>query len=191
MHRALKRQGFMLPLQPPSRARRAQCLPTLVNLGTAQLFSMQVAGTAATQTLTNLSTNEYRRVALQFTAAAADDLFGMAIYIGPAVGGLGNEAGTVSTYGWSVFAGTVQDAEIHANLRVDGTVTTTDVLFGPSGTSLATTLASIGTATGVTGVTGATGPTGPTGVQGSAGTGNTGPTGSTGPFGANTAIRGS
>jgi hypothetical protein len=42
-----------------------------VKLGTAQLFSMQIAGTAVAQTFTNLSTNEYRRVALQFTAAAA------------------------------------------------------------------------------------------------------------------------
>ena len=68
----------------------------------ATAFNIQIGGTNMQQTFVNISTSQFVATSLQFTAAAADNPFGMAILVGPAASDIGSAylaAGTVQTYG--------------------------------------------------------------------------------------------
>ena len=133
-------------------------------------------GSTTPAVLEVLNSPTYGLATLQFTAPPSGDGLDnqLILWVGPVVAAHAGCIGVSQTYGWTIFQGTVSDVEIRGNLKVDGTITAVDVLFGPSGTSLAS-------LTGFTGFTGSTGYPGLTGFTGF--TGVTGPTGSTGPTG--------
>ena len=143
-------------------------------------FCATVVGSTTPAVLEVLESVTYNLATLQFTAPPSGDGIEnqLVLWVGPVVAGHAGCIGVPHTYGCTVFQGIVGDVEIRGNLKVDGTITTQDVFFGPSGTSLAS--LSLG-ASGSTGYTGFTGPTGSTGFTGP--TGYTGSTGRTGPTG--------
>jgi hypothetical protein len=109
------------------------------------------------------------------------------------VSGTTSSLSKIDTTDWSLYA-TLPLTIFEGSIQSQG-----DVLFGPSGTSLEATLASMSGGTGPTGPTGSTGATGaastitgPTGSTGATGAASvvTGPTGSTGAAGAASTVTG-
>jgi hypothetical protein len=123
-----------------------------VMLGNATSFVLSVSfsgTTYATNTYTSangLSTNNYTNITLPFTSP------------GFAVGGfnvsIGNRVGTLNTRGWAVFAGSAVDTQIRGNLKIPyGSVSSSDFIYGASGTSLAATIPTLATAASVSAIT--------------------------------------
>ena len=133
-------------------------------MGTATNFDLCVNNTLAWNTIggycftnanSSLNGSTYTQLSYSFTAPT-NNLINVHLGSNAQTGITLQTAGTVFTYGWQIFA-KGKNTTLESNLTVDGTTTTSDVLFGSVGYSLNSCFAyarlNLATTTGIASVT--------------------------------------
>ena len=143
--------GASLTLTSSNNCPSQPCTFTVsVMLGNAASFTLSITyggitygSVAYTQ---NLSTTQYTNISLSFNAPG--------VSVSALNFNITNATGTLYTRGWAAFAGSSVKTLLRGNLNVPyGSVSSSDFIYGGSGTSLAATIPTLATAASVSAIT--------------------------------------